>query len=140
MAVASNAIHIEGLRELQAALRKMDGQSQKQLRLVFNEAATIVKDTAEPRVARRSGRAAGTLKARSGQREAVVQGGGGAAPYYAWLDFGGRVGRRNSVVRARVGKDGRYIFPSYRDRRAKVQVTISEGLESLIRRSGLEPS
>lgn len=139
MAVAANAIRIEGLRELQAGLRKMDGQSQKQLRLVFNEAAQIVADTAGARVPTRTGRARASLGAKSGQREATVKGGSGAAPYYPWLDFGGRVGRNRSVSRPFL-KEGRYIYAAFRDRRATIQKAIEDGVEKLIRDSGLEPS
>lgn len=137
MAVASGAIKIEGLRELQAKLRKMDGESQKKLRLVLNEAAEIVVETASSRVPRRTGRAAATLRAASGQREASVKGGAARAPYYPWLDFGGRVGRNRSVRRPFL-KEGRYIYAALRDRKATIKRAIDDGLSDLIRESGLE--
>lgn len=137
--MAVNTIKIEGIRELQAALRKMDGESQKQLRVVFNEAAKIVADTASTRVPRRTGRAAASLRAASGQREASVKGGTARAPYYPWLDFGGRVGRNRSVSRPFL-KEGRYIYAAFRDRRATIQKTIEDGAAKLIRDSGLEAS
>lgn len=139
MPVASNAIRIEGLRELQAALRRIDGESQKKLRLVLNQAAEIVKDTAAARVPTRTGRARSTLRAASGQREASVKGGTARAPYYPWLDFGGRVGKHRSVARPFL-KDGRYIYASLRDRRATIQDKIEGGLKDLIRESGLDLS
>lgn len=132
----ADVIRIEGLRELQAALRKMDGESQKKIRLVLNDAAEIVLDSARSRVPTRTGRARATLRASSGQREASVKGGTGRAPYYPWLDFGGRVGRNRSVSRPFL-KEGRYIYASLRDRRATIQQAIQDGLDGLIREAGL---
>lgn len=145
MAIAPGAVHIEGLRELQAALRKMDGNSQKQLRVVLNNVVELVATTARSRVPHRSGRAAGSIKPQSSQREARVVAGGGV-PYYFWLDFGGTVGRgkrgagTGPIRRANVGKDGRYLYAAYRDRRATVREELSKGLQELITSSGLEAS
>jgi hypothetical protein len=136
---ADGVIEVRGLRELQAALRRIDGQSQKELRVVLNEAAKVVSELAAQRMPRRSGRAAASLKARSGQREAAVQGGSARVPYYAWLDFGGSVGRKGSVHRPFL-RDGRYMYPAYRDRKATVQEKMEEGLAALVRKSGLEVS
>lgn len=132
-------VRIDGLRDLQAALKRMDGQSQKRLRVVLNAAADLVTEAAAPRVPRRTGRAAASLKAASGQRQASVKAGGGRAPYFAWLDFGGAVGRRDSVRRPFL-RDGRYLYPAYRDRKAAIREKISEGLDALIRDAGLDPS
>jgi hypothetical protein len=63
-------------------------------------------------VPRRTGRAGGTIKAASTRTEARVSEGGARAPYMPWLDFGGRVGRKNSVKRPFL-KEGRYIWKSF---------------------------
>jgi hypothetical protein len=62
-------------------------------------------------IPKRSGRAAASLKPRSTQTSVRVAAGGTKAPYYPWLDFGGRVGPRKSVRRPFIG-DGRYIYPA----------------------------
>lgn len=129
-------VRIEGLKELQGRLRKLDGQSQKQLRLVLNEAADIVVTHARPLVPRRTGRAAASIKARSQQRKAIVKAGGSRVPYYAWLDFGGAVGRKNSIRRDFL-KDGRYLYPTLSDRRGEIQDKMEQGLNELIRKAGL---
>lgn len=135
----AEVVRIEGLREFQASLRAMDRDLPKQLRLVLNEAATIVVDGARVRVPRRSGSAAASLRAQSSQREARVSAGGAGVPYYAWLDFGGAVGRRNSVRRPFI-KDGRYIYPTLRDRRSAIVANLEEGLQQLANSSGLAVS
>lgn len=134
-----DAVHIEGLRELKAALRRMENGSQRQLRVVLNESADLVSEGAKPRVAVQSGRARGSIRASSTQNAASVKGGGARAPYYPWLDFGGSVGRKRRTRRPFI-KDGRYIYASYRDRKARIREAISDGLERLIRESGLNPS
>jgi hypothetical protein len=132
-------IEISGLRELQRALRELDGESQKKLRLVLNEAAETVIGGARRRVPDRSGKARGSLKARSGQREAIVMGGGRKAPYYPWLDFGGKVGRDRSVQRTFV-KSGRYLYPSWAASRRSVLEALAEAITDLAREAGLEVS
>jgi hypothetical protein len=139
MAVASTAIRIEGLREFQAALRKMDKGLPRQIRIVLNETADLVASPAKARVPRRSGRAAASIRVASSQREAKVKGGGGRVPYYGWLEFGGAVGRRHSVRRPFV-KEGRYLYPAYESRRSRIEPTMLKGLEDLARRSGVAMS
>lgn len=139
MATVGDSIRIDGLRDLQKALRQIDGESQKELRVVLNKAAKIVAEAAAVRIPRRSGRAAASIKPRSGQREASVQGGGARVKYYGWLDFGGSVGRNNSVKRPFL-RDGRYMYPAYRDRKATVQEELERSLTGLVRKAGLEVS
>lgn len=105
-------IKIEGLNEFVRNLKSLDRDLPKAVRKAFNEAADVVVDDARPRVPSRSGRARRSLRSRSTQTRARVSGGGGRAPYYPWLDFGGRVGRDKSVRRP-FYREGRYIYRSY---------------------------
>lgn len=137
MGLADDPIKIVGLRDLQAALKATDGQAQKQLRVVLNDAADVIATGAQRLVPRGpSGRARGSLRATSGQREAKVSGGGSRAPYYAWLDFGGAVGRAHAVRRPFL-RQGRYIFATYARRRPWVLKQLADGLDRLIERAGL---
>lgn len=131
------AVKITGLREFQAKLRVMDARLPREIRVVLNGAADLVVEGARPLVPRRTGRAAASLKAASSQREARVAGGSGRAPYYPWLDFGGRVGRHNSIGRPFMTK-GRYLFPTYEARRGEVLHTMQEGLIHLAVSSGVD--
>lgn len=109
-------VHIEGLREFRQALRRVEKDAPKQLRIAFNDVANLVVQGTKPQVPVLRGKAKASVRARSTQEKARVFAGGKRVPYYAWLDFGGRVGRKNATVREYV-PDGRYLFPTYRQLR-----------------------
>lgn len=132
-----DAIRIEGLRDLQKALRDLDGESQKMLRVVLNQAAETVIGGARRRVPNDTGVARASLKPRSGQREATVVGGGRKAPYYPWLDFGGNLPRGGSRPFV---KDGRYLYPSWSANRDSILVALAESLAEMVEDAGLEIS
>lgn len=139
-------IEIQGLRDLQRALKQMDGESQKLLRVVLNSAAETVIGGARRRVPRGpSGNARASLKPRSGQREAIVVGGGRKAPYYGFLEFGNKVraghgvGRGDSVPRKFV-PGGRYMYPSWAANRKSILAALADSISDLARNSGLEVS
>jgi hypothetical protein len=132
-----NAIKVEGLREFVRALKAMDRELPKALRLAFNAAADIVVDDAQPRIPVRSGTAAASVKARSTQTSARVVGGGNRAPYYPWLDFGGRVGRRHSVSRPFL-TDGRYIYNAFFRKREKFVEAMQDGLVTVVEGAGIK--
>ena len=130
-------IRIENLRELQGALKQADGESQKQIRVVFNLAADVVVGDAQRLVPTASGKARASLKAMSGQREAKAVAGGSKAPYYPWLDFGGAVGRKKANKR-RFIEGGRYLYPSWSTNRKRILEEMAEGLAEVARNAGLE--
>jgi len=130
-------IQIEGLRQFARSLREMDSDLPKALRLGFNDAAELVVAEARSRVARRSGRAASTVKAQSTRTAARIAAGGRRAPYFPWLDFGGRVGRNRSVVRP-FFTDGRYVWRAYGDRRDEFRGKLEVAIADLARSAGLE--
>lgn len=103
-------IKVTGLKEFTRDLRKISADLPKVLRLANNDCATLIVDWAKPRVPTKTGAAARTVKAASTRSEVRVKGGSNKAPYYPWLDFGGRVGRKRSVKRA-FYSDGRYLYP-----------------------------
>jgi hypothetical protein len=130
-------IHVKGLKEFQAALKKVDKGLGPELRKGLNEAAEIVASAARPLVPRRTGRAVGSIKVGSTQRAAQIKVGGTAAPYFGWLDFGGRVGRRNSARRPFISK-GRYIYPALAAKRNEVAAKVDEVLGRLATGAGFE--
>lgn len=135
MAVAHDAIQIDGLAAFSRALRQIDADAPKELRLIGNTAADVVAGRARSRVARQSGRAQRSIKASSTRTLSRVKGGGPRQPYYPWLDFGGRVGRKRSVKR-RFIKSGRYIYPSYAAKRSFIQAQLTIGMTKLAERQG----
>lgn len=58
-------------------------------------------------------------------------------PYYPWLDFGGRVGRHNSVSRPFQTR-GRYIFEGFYRNRDEFTEVMETNLRSVVRAAGLE--
>lgn len=130
-------ITINGLRELQRALKNAEDATPKMLRLALNQSAEVVLDYARPQVPTKSGAARGSMKVRSTQREARVSAGGTRAPWYPWLDFGGAVGRNNSVKRP-FYKEGRYIYPTLRKRHDEIIEVMGEALAGVVREAGLE--
>lgn len=130
-------IKIQGLAEFQRNLRKLDSDLPKALRIAFNDATGLVIDYARPRVARRTGRAAGTIKAKSTRTKARVSGGGRRAPYYPWLDFGGKVGRNRSIDRP-FYKEGRYLWKALVVKRDALQTALEGALIGVAEQAGIE--
>jgi len=129
-------IKIEGLAAFSRNLRKLDSDLPKGLRLASNEAGQIVVNWAQPKVPVLTGTAAGTMKTKSTRTSARVSAGSKKAPYYAWLDFGGRVGRQDSVERPFI-KGGRYMYPGYAVNKDKVQRTLLEALVKVAEQAGV---
>lgn len=132
----TDAVKIEGLTQFRRGLKDIDAALPKALRLAFNEAADAVVSDARPRVPRRSGDARASVKARSTQTKARVSGGGRRAPYYPWLDFGGKIPR--GPRRPFIGRTGRYIYRAFFARRDEFVDNLSEQLVKVARDAGIE--
>lgn len=101
-------LKVTGLRDFQAALRAMDGESQKMIRQALNESADLVVEAAQRRAPVRTGRLRNSIRAASTQRLAQVKEGGAFVPYAGFIDYGGTVGRaRNTRERRRARREGR---------------------------------
>lgn len=136
--MANPPITIRGLRDFQAALKAMDGESQKKLRVAMNAAAELVADRARRGVPRKSGAAKGSIKAQSQQRVARVVGGSRKAPYFGWLDFGGEGRRKGRPAPRPFRKEGRYIYPAFSAEYDAVLAELENQLVGLARDAGLE--
>jgi hypothetical protein len=124
---AVEPIKITGLAEFNRNLRKINSDLPKALRLAGNEGAEIVASWARHRVEKDTGRAQRSIKAKSTRTEARVSGGSKSVPWYAWLDFGGKVGIKHSVKRPFI-KGGRYIYPGYTNNIPKVTEVLTAAL------------
>lgn len=133
----ADPIKIVGLDEFRNNLRTLDRELPKALRLAFNEAADIVVQDARPRVPSKSGKARGSVKVRSTQSAVRISGGGNKAPYYPWLDFGGRVGRKKATVRPFL-KDGRYIYHAYFRNTTRFTEVLERNLLKVAEQAGIE--
>lgn len=137
MTGAIQPIRVDGLKEFQRALKDVDGESQKLLRVELNKIADVVVSGASRRVPRRTGRAAASYRAQSGQREAKIIGGSKKVSYVGWLEFGGRIGKDKSVKRPFV-QSGRYLWPTVAANRQSLEKALQAALIDLARRAGLE--
>lgn len=134
--MTSTTVQISGLADFQRALRRMDKDLPKGLRVALNGCAdTLIKRTV-PLIPRRTGAAARSLKPRSTRTAVRVAVGGKSAPYYPWLDFGGRTGRNRSVVR-RFYPEGRYLYPTLAKNRDEFTQTLQAALVGVAEGAGL---
>lgn len=131
----ADAIRIVGLREFVASLKRLDTELPKVLRVAFNAAGEQIVMEARSRVPRKSGRAAGSVRAQSTQKSFRITGGSKRVPYYPWLDFGGTtpVGGRRPFLR-----EGRFIYASYYDHRDELAVLLEAALVDAARAAGVE--
>jgi len=132
-------LKIDGIRDLQKALRQIDRDLPKQLAAGLAEAADIVAGAARVKVPVRSGRAAASIKTRKSQRAAVLAVGGTKAPYFGWLDFGGRIGRAQATRRPFL-PSGRYIYPTLTEKADKVRAKVDEVMARLAAEAGFGTS
>jgi hypothetical protein len=130
------AVRVTGLREFNTKIKRLDAKLPKTMRLALNEVSEVVIKGAKPRVPKDTGKAVGSIKARSTQSLVRVAAGGSKAPYYPWLDFGGRVGKNNSVSRPFL-KRGRYLYRSYHENRDEFVEVLSSRLRQQARLAGL---
>lgn len=137
--MAREAIRIDGLAQFNRALRRMDSDLPKGLRIALNAAVQIVVDTARPRIPRRSGRAARTLKAQSTRTKARISAGGSRARYFPWLDFGGQ-GPGGRPAKRPFYTDGRYVWKAFGEKRNEVQAALEKAVGDVARGAGLEVS
>lgn len=133
--MADPVIRVEGVRELRKALNDIDAALAKELTTGLAEIAAVVADKARTRMPFLTGTAAGAVKVRKKSAAAAISIGGQKAPYGAWLDFGGRVGRNKSVSRP-VIRGGRYVYPSLAEAGPEVERMLEELFERLRRAGG----
>jgi hypothetical protein len=143
--LALNAgIKIEGLVEVQRALRKLEPELAKELKTELASVARDVAQDAQSRVPTDSGRARGSIRAGADVKGPYVAGGKQAVPYYAWLDFGSRrpkSGRPRSVGPWKgtgAGPEkGRFIYPAIDRNRDDVTARAVDAFENAKKQAGL---
>jgi len=137
--VSDQAIRVYGLKVFRKAVITANKEVSNSIWVAFNLAADLVVDDTKPRIQSRSGKAARSVKARSTQTAARIIGGSKQAPYYPWLDFGGRVGVNKSIDRP-YRKRGRYMYKAYFDARdsGKFEELLEQGLRDVAAKAGLE--
>jgi hypothetical protein len=129
-------IDVDSFDDLTAALQRYASATPERIDRLLGNAAVQVADDARPLIPRGpTGAARASLGVRTGPGPASVGGGGSRAPYYPWLEFGGAVGRNESVRRPLV-PGGRYIWPAWAKNRTDVLTAMERGLAQLATESG----
>lgn len=128
----ANAIKIDGLRDLQRAMKNLPPSVRKEfnrdMRQIAGEVVTSVRSEMEAsyaateeftqRKSRSTGEAAASVKPSLQGGYVSVRAGGSSAPYYPWLDFGGDRRKHSSwSTSGRVGKAETHQRPFYREGR-----------------------
>lgn len=132
-------VEVSGLKEFNKSLRKMDSDLPKALRIALNGCSDFLIQKTKPQIPKRSGRAADSLKARSTRTAVRIAVGGPKAPYYPWLDFGGKVGKKDSVVRP-FFTEGRYLYPTLRKNRDEFTKIMQAAIVGVAEGAGLDVS
>lgn len=139
-------IKVVGLIQFQAALKRMEADAPKALRIALKRVGDIVYQDAIPKIPVKTGRAKRSAKLRAEQRRVEIKA-GDDVPYWKWLDFGGWVGRgrsgrgTGSVYRQWMGApvgNGRYFWHSFAEKRDEVQEALEKALLGVARQAGLD--
>jgi len=137
-------VQVEGLKELRKALKDVDPELQKGLRVELKKVAEIVAAAARERVPRRSGAAADSIRTGASGDKVLIVGGKAKVPYYAWLDFGTRNpvrGNARSVgpwAGSGAGpKRGRFIYAALDDKFDEVVQAVDDAVDEATKKAGL---
>lgn len=145
----NNLVVVSGLRETLRGIKAMESMAPKELRDALKRVGQLVVDEARKGVPRRSGKAAGSIKARGNTKGVQIAVGGASAPYYPWLDFGGTVGPGHRPGRAYSGSvhrtyrgapygKGRYLYPAIEENIEEVQDAFVSELNGLLSAHGMK--
>lgn len=130
-------IEIGGLAQLARGLKAVDSDAPKELRIALNSAAQLLVDHTRPEIPEVTGASRRSLVARSTRTAARVAVGGKKAPWYPWLDFGGQGRRPGRPAPREFLREGRYIYPTLRKIRPRIEAQLQESISTVIRNAGL---
>ena len=141
-------IRAVGIAELRKALKQVSADLPGDLKNGFARLANKVAEAIRPKVPG-TGRAASSIKGRGTAKGGAIVFGGSKAPHFPWLDFGGSVGRGHVPGRAWSGAikrewrgipkgEGRYVYPTIREKREDIIKEADDVLASIAARAGFE--
>jgi hypothetical protein len=121
------SVKVEGLRELQRELRRLEEtELRKELRGINKDAARIVADEGKARAPSRTGRLAASITPKGEQRGAVVQAGSASrVPYAGPIHFGWA---------ARNIEPNPFLYDALSDRWSEVYNSYQKALDDLVDR------
>ena len=131
-------ISVGNLAALNKGLRGIDAAAPKELRLALNSGAQLLVDVTKPKIPQDTGAAARSLVAKSTRTSARVAVGGTKAPYFPWLDFGGQGRIAGRPAPRQFLGEGRYVYPTLREIRPRIERQLQDSLSAVIRNAGLQ--
>lgn len=137
MSKSAYGLKVTGLGDLQKAVATLGPAGERELYAVMGSASKLIVAAARPLVPERTGRARGSLKVVPSNKKIAIQAGGDVAPYFGWLDFGGRVGRKKHTWRTRTD-GGRYVYPTYHRHVDDIDKLMQAAIKRITAAAGLE--
>lgn len=130
-------VEVRGIRELAGALKRVDDELPKELKVAFLKIAEKVVGVAAGNVPVISGKAAGSIKPRASTRGGSLAFGGTAAEYFPWLEWGGRVGR-NKSIELPVARPGRYVYSAIISQKEETAAAAEKAVADAAKHAGFE--
>lgn len=137
--MSRTGVQVDGLKKVTKALKGIGPEATKEMRVALKSCGDFLVQKTKPQVPVLKGNAARSLKAKSVNNAVKVAAGGKNAPYYPWLDFGGKVGKHKSVERPFL-KKGRYLYPTLEANQAQFKKILSQAVIDTARGAGLDVS
>lgn len=131
-------VEVGGLALLSRALKAVDSEAPKQLRLAQNEAADLLIGHTRPKIPELTGAARRSMVARSTRTSARVSVGGKKAAYFPWLDFGGAGKNPGRPAQRPFYTEGRYVYPTLREIRPLIERQLQDSIAAVVRNAGLK--
>lgn len=130
-------IRADGLDVVARALTAAEQHLPDVVREATGAAAELLASRVRPKVPHRTGAAASSVRTEPGPVSAVVAAGGSRAPYFGWLDFGGRVGRKKATLRPYTST-GRYLYPGLSAADDQITAAEDKALVDVLTAAGLD--
>lgn len=144
MRVRSGAIEVEGLTELQRALKQLgDVEASAELRGANKEAAGFVADASRGRAVSEgsvAAKIAPSIRASAGMSSAAVAFGGVAYPMAAGAEFGGQGRPTTQQFRPWRGTGpgaGYIVYPTINEKADQVLAPYEQAIDEITRKAGL---
>jgi hypothetical protein len=130
-------IRISGLKEFRTALKGAEAAAPKELKTELSAAGDLVVNETQRRLRsglkNPKGKLAGTVRVSAGATSSKVTEGNNSNPQAGWIDFGGTIRHHSdswSSTRTFI-KTGRFLYPSYMDKKTEIQDDLEKSLEHL---------
>ena len=144
MAVTAGGVKVVGLTELRKACAIMGEDMPLYLREELKKLAEVVAVKARAKVPVIEGTAKGSIRTVMAGAGVAVRGGSAKAPYYGWLDFGGRIRHMgpshahtmNHYLFRPYIKTGRYLYPAADESAVEMAPMVEAMLDRLAVKAG----